>query len=160
MEIEHWKERRGNHNPERKSPEEGLGQIQTGAMYLLHWLVGLDLNTILGQGDFWQQMFGYRLERRFSVASASTAVKIPQLWTSSLDRDVSTTKLRFQNISILLSRGLPVRMGFPFFLRTQTLRKSSCPLLHCCKQLWYRGRGRSWSWTTTIKLAEFQVDNA
>ena len=48
------------------------------------------------------KMFGYRLERRFSVASASTAVKIPQLWTSSLDWDVSTTKLRFQNISILL----------------------------------------------------------
>ena len=38
-------------------------------------------------------MFSYRLERRFSVASVSTAVKIPQLWTSSLDRDVSKTKL-------------------------------------------------------------------
>ena len=64
-------------------------------------------------------MFGYRLERRFSAASASTAVKFPQLWTSSLDRGVSTTKLRFQNISILLSRGVAgedraAASGFPF----------------------------------------------
>ena len=70
------------------------------------------------------KMFGYRLERRFSEASASTAVKIPQLWTSSLDRDVSTTKLRFQNISILLGPAgdsggnQAAASGFPFFFYT------------------------------------------
>ena len=52
----------------------------------------------------------------------STAVKIPQLWTSPLDRDVSTTKLCFQNISILLGPAgdsggnQAAASGFPFFL--------------------------------------------
>ena len=51
----------------------------------------------------------------------STAVKIPQLWTSPLDRDVSTTKLCFQNISILLGPAgdsggnQAAASGFPFF---------------------------------------------
>ena len=52
----------------------------------------------------------------------STAVKIPQLWTSPLDRDVSTTKLCFQNISILpgpagdSGGNQAAASGFPFSL--------------------------------------------
>ena len=64
-------------------------------------------------------MIGYRLEQRISAMRASTAVKVPRHWTSSLDRKVSTTKLCIQNISILLSRGASgedraAASGFPF----------------------------------------------
>ena len=62
----------------------------------------------------------------------STAVKIPQLWTSPLDRDVSTTKLCFQNISILLGPAgdsggnQAAASGFLFFFLLLYVAASSC----------------------------------
>ena len=51
--VERLEERRGDHDPESEVPKERARQIQTGAAHLA--LVGLDLDTIVGQGDFWQE---------------------------------------------------------------------------------------------------------
>ena len=58
-------------------------------------------------------MIGYRPSGGFAQRGLSTTVKIPRLWTSPFDRNVATTKLCVQNISILQFCRICIPAGLP-----------------------------------------------